>query len=314
MKFIDLFAGLGGFRLGLERLGLKCVFSCEIDETARQVYKDNFGELPHGDIRKVDAQSIPDHDILCGGFPCQAFSLTGQMTGFKHKDGNLYLEVTRILKHKKPRFFILENVKGLEYLEKKAYIKQIIQNLNGIGYQIKILRLNSGYFSVPQSRERIYIVGFKDDQDFFSFEEPKPTGRKNLKDILDPNPEDYLFLKEKRASKFTAFKKDKPLNYQSKLLHQVGIIDEAYKSRARIYSPELCSPTIVAHSDTTKILVDGRIRYLSRRELLQCQGFPKDFKMEVSFTKHKKLVGNAVTTNVITEIGRSLKTLGEPQL
>src|SRR5574344_2158663 len=147
-KFIDLFCGLGGFRIAFEKIGGQCVFSSDIDEKTQNVYKNNFGETPYGDITKISEKDIPDHDILCAGFPCQPFSTAGRRLGFEDTRGTLFFDVARILKEKKPNGFILENVKGLTNHDGGETLNIILNTLNEIGYDYKYQVLNAKNYNV----------------------------------------------------------------------------------------------------------------------------------------------------------------------
>ena len=182
-KFIDLFAGIGGVRLGYERNGMECVFSSEWDKAAQDTYEANFGERPHGDITKIDASEIPDHDILTGGFPCQPFSIIGEGKGFSDTRGTLFFDIERILKAKRPRAVMLENVKQLRSHDKGRTLEVIIKSLEKLGYKVQWQILNGLDYGVPQKRERIIIVGFQENVDF-AFPEKQPDSRPPLKDIL----------------------------------------------------------------------------------------------------------------------------------
>jgi DNA (cytosine-5)-methyltransferase 1 len=161
-KFIDLFAGVGGMRLALEAYGGTCVFSSEWDVHAQKTYAANFGEVPTGDITQVKIKEIPEFDVLSAGFPCQPFSSFGKRAGFKHKtQGTLFFDVLRIIKAKKPRAFILENVKGLVNHDQHRTMKIILDELDAAGYEVRYTILNAANFGVPQHRERVYIVGFR---------------------------------------------------------------------------------------------------------------------------------------------------------
>ena len=188
--FIDLFSGIGGFRLAFESVGGKCIFSSDIDKWANETYYDNFGEYPEGDISKIDANDIPDHDLLCGGFPCQPFSIGGYRKGFCDTRGTLFFEVERILKAKKPQAFLLENVKGLTNHDKGNTFKVIKQSLTKMGYSIFYKVLNSKDYGVPQNRERIYIVGFKNNVSSFVF--PSPIySKSNINELLEHDVEGH---------------------------------------------------------------------------------------------------------------------------
>ncbi|MEJ7174089.1 DNA cytosine methyltransferase [Staphylococcus caprae] len=159
MKFIDLFSGIGGFRIALENSNCKCVFSSEIDKYACQTYSKNFGEFPKGDITKIDLDSIPDHDILCAGFPCQPFSQAGKRLGFDDARGTLFFEVLKILNYKKPKAFILENVAGIVNHDEGKTLNIIEESLKDVGYRFKWKLLNSKNYGVPQNRNRWYCIG-----------------------------------------------------------------------------------------------------------------------------------------------------------
>ena len=180
MKFIDLFCGIGGFRIGFESVKGECVFSSDIDKFACETYNNNFGDYPLSDITLIDEKKIPDFDILCAGFPCQPFSIGGLRKGFQDTRGTLFFDIERIVRVKKPKAFILENVKGLVNHDKGKTLKVILNKLanriNGIenleklddclNYDVHYKVINSKDFGVPQNRERIYIIGFKQNRDF----------------------------------------------------------------------------------------------------------------------------------------------------
>ena len=211
--FIDLFAGIGGIRLGFESVGGKCVFSSEFDEDACKTYEANFGEHPAGDITKIEAGSIPDFDILLGGFPCQAFSIIGKKEGFANETcGTLFFEIERILKEKMPKAFMLENVRNLTAHDSGNTFKIITTHLEALGYHVYSSVLNALDYGVPQKRERIIIVGFLDD---VKFEFPKPvpfSERKSLSDILEVRVDSKYYVKDSiRESRLERLKdKDYP--------------------------------------------------------------------------------------------------------
>lgn len=301
MKFIDLFAGLGGMHLGLSHLG-ECVFASEINKYACQVYLENFNMHPHGDIKKIKAKDVPDHDVLCAGLPCQTFSLTGSRKGFEDERGNLFLDVVRILKKKQPRYYILENVRGLEFIKGGACIKEICKQLNLIGYQTKLLRLNSADYGVPQSRSRIYFVGFNNSADFFKFRAPDPSNKKIvLEDILEES-KDFHWIKPERMKRFLPHD---PIRSEHTVI--AGKFDEVFEARRNVYSVKGCAPTINTKADTVKILIGDKVRHLTARELLRCQGFPESFKLNVSYNQAKILVGNSVSVPVIKAIADQLR-------
>ena len=158
LKFFDLFAGIGGFRLGMERAGHQCVGSCEWDKYARETYKTNFGSYPeYNDVREIKPTELPDFDVLCAGFPCQSFSYSGKRRGFNDTRGTLYFEIIRIAREKRPQYIFLENVRGLLSNDKGNTFKTILKSLDELGYNAEWCLLNSANF-VPQERERVYIL------------------------------------------------------------------------------------------------------------------------------------------------------------
>lgn len=191
-RFIDLFAGLGGFHLALERLGGQCVFAAEWKEHLRDLYKENFNLYPSGDITEVDVESIPDHDVLTAGFPCQPFSKAGDQLGFEcTEQGGLFFDVEKILRQKKPRFFILENVPNLlKHDDGKTWTKiKGILGKGGLDYYIDAAKLSPHHFGIPQIRERVYIIGSKEPLTDFSWPE-RSNNPTSIDDILDENPTD----------------------------------------------------------------------------------------------------------------------------
>ena len=199
-KFIDLFAGIGGFRIAMQNLGGKCVFTSEWDKEAQKTYRANFGEVPFGDITKEETKRfIPDgFDVLCAGFPCQAFSIAGKRGGFEDTRGTLFFDVAEIIKRKKPKAIFLENVKGLRNHDKGKTLETILNVLrNDLGYFVPEPQiLNAKDFGVPQNRERIFIVGFRKDLGIDEFEYPKPSGKKvtiaDIKEKKVPSTKYYL--------------------------------------------------------------------------------------------------------------------------
>jgi len=188
MRFIDLFAGLGGFHLALTRLGHRCVFACEIDDRLRDLYKKNFGFRPHGDVRKLKLKDIPSHDILCAGFPCQPWSKAGEQQGLDcPRWGDLFHHVLRVLKKHKPKYFILENVPNLKFHAKGETWKAMKAELESAGYCVDDRRLSPHLFGIPQVRERIYIVGSRDSKEV-KWPTPKPNVSTTIVHALEEQP------------------------------------------------------------------------------------------------------------------------------
>ena len=292
--FIDLFAGIGGIRLGFEKFNGKCVFSSEWDKHAQDTYEANFGERPHGDITKIDECDIPDHDILLGGFPCQAFSIIGNQKGFADTRGTLFFNIESILKTKRPYAFMLENVKNLRSHEGGRTLKIIINNLEKLGYQVYTTVLNSLEFGVPQKRERTIIVGFLDKIDF-----QFPTANKkrvSLDSILEKDEDVDLrhFASDKiRNNRLVSLKKTPPV---PSIWHE---------NKSGNISPLPYSCALRAGASYNYLLVNG-IRRPTPRELLRLQGFPDNFKIVVPYNQLRKQAGNSVTVPVIEAVARQM--------
>jgi len=189
--FIDLFAGIGGFRIPLQELGGKCVFSSEFNYHSQRAYEYNFGEVPFGDITKLNLDIVPKHDILCAGFPCQPFSISGKMKGFEDTRGTLIYHVFELIEKRQPKVVFLENVKHLVYHDNKRTLSTIVQHLEELGYVVSNKVLNASDFGLPQNRERIIIIGHKETK--FDFAKIKKKSKPALKDFLDKENEfEYL--------------------------------------------------------------------------------------------------------------------------
>lgn len=295
-RFIDLFAGIGGIRLGFESVGGKCVFSSEFDEYACKTYEANFGEHPSGDITKINAKDIPDFDILLGGFPCQAFSIIGKKEGFANETcGTLFFDIERILKEKMPQAFMLENVRNLTAHDKGNTFKVIKQHLEALGYHVYAKVLNALDYGVPQKRERIIIVGFLEDVSF-DFPEPVPESeRKTLSDILEENVDKKYYVRDAIRESRLARLKDKsyPKPYIS------------HENMAGSITPHPYSSALRAGASANYILINDE-RRPTERELLRIQGFPETYKIVVPYGKVKKQTGNSVAVPVIMAVAREM--------
>lgn len=294
--FIDLFAGIGGIRIPFERLGGQCVFSSEWDKFAQQTYAANFNEHPHGDICEIHTDDIPDHDILLGGFPCQAFSIMGKSLGFADTRGTLFFEIERILKAKRPKAFLLENVKQLKGHDKGRTLQVILSKLDGLGYKVKYDVLNALDFGLPQKRERIIIVGFLDHT--IEFEFPKGSDKKlTLSDILEPD--------ETVDKKY--FASDEIIKNRLEKVKGKEIIIPSiwHENKAGDIGINEFSCALRAGASYNYLLVNG-VRRLTPRELLRLQGFPKDFKIVVSDQQIRKQTGNSVAVPVIEAVAKEM--------
>lgn len=295
--FIDLFAGIGGIRIAFERNGMKSVFASEWDEPAQKTYAANFGEVPHGDITKIDANEIPDHDILTGGFPCQPFSIIGARRGFDHEtQGTLFFDIERILKTKRPRAFLLENVKQLRGHDKGNTLRVIIEHLQKLGYKVQYKVFNGLDFGVPQKRERIIIVGFLDDV-HFEFPTKPVTRPVTLSDVLeaDEDVDEKHFLSDKvKKAVNERVRKDYPLP-------SVWHINKSGNVGVHEYS---CA--LRANASYNYLIVNGN-RRLTPREMLRLQGFPDSYKIVVSDTQMRKQAGNSVVIPKIQAVAAEIR-------
>ena len=322
IRFLDWFAGIGGFRLGLERANkeeklvhtrsdiegeevavygnapttqggddssdrsdnpiFRCVGACEIDKYCRWVYAKNFGHQPEwADSRAVDPAGLPDHDLFCAGFPCQAFSVAGKRRGFRDPRGTLFYEIARIVRVKRPRYLLLENVKGLLSVDKGFTFEEILRQLEGLGYVGEWMVLNSKNHGVPQNRERVFIVGH-----------PGGESRPKVFPVKETTGENNLEC--------------------------IGIMKEGYESmptfdgynylpRHRIYNPKGIGRALAVHEDQMPFIkTEQNIRRLTPTECERLQGFPDGWTEGVSDTQRYRMLGNAVTVNVIEAIGREL--------
>jgi len=297
LKFIDLFCGIGGFRVAFEEaceennIESECVFSSDIDKYAQDSYEANFGERPSVDITKIDEKNIPDHDILFGGFPCQPFSIIGQMKGLNDTRGTLFFDIARILKEKKPKAFILENVKQLVGHDGGKTLKVIIQSLKDLGYHVQYSVLNALDFGLPQKRERVVIIGHREPI-MFTFPNPeKPY--KALTDILEKNVDEKFYASEHIRNK--RIEKHKSSYYPS-IWHE-------NKSGNICSYPYSCA--LRAGASHNYLLVNGE-RRLTPREMFRLQGFPDWYKIIVSDAQAKKQAGNAVPVNMIKAVAQKL--------
>lgn len=299
-RFIDLFAGIGGIRIPFNELGGKCVFSSEWDSAACRTYASNFGEVPFGDITKIDASFIPSHDILLAGFPCQAFSIMGKMRGFEDTRGTMFFEVARILAHHHPKAILLENVKQLVGHDKGKTFKVILETLAELGYHVKWKVLNALDFGVPQKRERVIIVGFLDKQaaETFNFEFKKVPY--SLSDILDketdvdPKLIASDTIREKRRNSVLG----KDVFYPS-IWHE-------NKSGNISVLPYACA--LRTGASYNYLLVNG-LRRPTSRELLRLQGFPENFRIVVPHSEIRRQTGNSVAVPMIRAVANKIVKL-----
>lgn len=325
-KGIDLFCGIGGFRIAMEVNNVECVFSSDIDKFAQMTYEANFGEMPSGDITKIKSKDIPSFDILTAGFPCQPFSYAGEKAGFEDKTrGTLFFDICRILKYHKPAMVFLENVKGLVSHKNGRTLETILSNLRSLGYFPHWKVLSSLDFGLPQKRERWYCVAFRTD---IPFEFPKPIGgTPTLRDIVnidDDNPSlrltDFEIERIKYHFEHVQSPDDRVLHDNSKykpntkkgkygvysfqksdgsLRFHVGDRAKTQIQEAFYACLDTYAPTIIANR--TPKLWDIQ-RRLSVLEAMRLQGFSDDFKMPVSDAQAYKQLGNSISVPIVKMI------------
>ena len=326
--FIDLFAGIGGFRIALQELGGKCVYSSEFDAQAQKTYMANYGEMPFGDITKeITKKYIPkEFDVLCGGFPCQAFSLAGRRLGFKDETrGTLFFEIEEILRRHQPKAFFLENVKGLMIHDKGKTIKTILEHLDQVGYDVVPPQIvNAMDFGVPQHRERLYIVGFRKDLniDISKFQYPEPTTpeghRVPFKEIMEKEEvsvkyylsDVYLETLRKHRARHEAA--GHGFGYEIIDVNGVAnaiVVGGMGRERNLVRDDRLTDyrPVTNIHGEVNR---EG-VRKMTPREWARLQGFPDTFKIVVADASAYKQFGNSVAIPAIKATAeKELELLG----
>lgn len=298
---IDLFAGIGGIRLGFQQafgVNIQFVFSSEIDKYAQQTYCANFGEMPFGDITQINEKEIPRHDILLAGFPCQAFSVAGLRKGFEDTRGTLFFDVARIAKKHKPKLIFLENVKGFKNHDKGKTLKVVKETLESLGYQVFYEILNAKNFGLPQNRERIYIVAFLKDkfnEINFDFSELKKINiESRLGNILEKNIDEKYTISDKL---WEGHKRRKAMHEEKGNGFGYSIFDEDSK-----YTSTMSARY---YKDGSEILINQKNknpRKLTPRESARLQGFPENFLIPVSDNQSYKQFGNSVAVPVVRNI------------
>lgn len=305
LSFIDLFCGMGGFRLAFEKNHCKCVFSSDIDPFAQKTYCANFNEIPYGDITKINECDIPDHDILCAGFPCQSFSIAGKRLGFNDTRGTLFFEVARIIKEKKPKAFILENVKGLTNHDSGKTLEVILNTLKELDYDFKYEVLNAKDYNVPQNRERWYCVGFRKDLNInlqeYQFPQKKHL-ENTLNEIIDKETDESY-----KVSSICAYNIDKFLKIKSVEITEDTLAYEIRASRCQFKSDNI-SPCLTAKMGTggnNVPVVVKQQRRLTERECLRIMGYPETYRIGKGSQVYKQ-IGNSVVVPVITLLANEI--------
>lgn len=316
LRFIDLFAGIGGFRLGFESVGCKCVFSSEIDEHACKMYELNFGENPKCDITQLDPKNVPDFDILCAGFPCQAFSICGKQKGFYDETrGTLFFDICRILEEKKPRAFVLENVFNLGKHDSGRTLTVMLSILSELGYTVVYKVLNARDFGVPQNRERIIIIGNREGR-AFDYSKLKINTIDSMKPFLDKTGdfeilptntytilEQSLIKKQLRSGLIFC-------GYRNKRIRTVGVrpgtehLSRVHKQPNRIYDANGVHPTLAAQESSGRYFIkDGDIvRKLTMDECFRFMGFPENYKKTGGTARLYARIGNSICVNMVKAV------------
>ncbi len=313
--FIDLFAGVGGIRLGMQEAGGKCIYSSEWNCQAQKTYLTNYGEMPFGDITKESTKNyIPDNfDVLCAGFPCQPFSISGKQKGFEDTRGTLFFDICSIVSSKKPKVIFLENVKHLVHHDNGNTLKTILSKLKELGYNVTWRVLNGSDYGVPQNRERIIIVGTLDGE--FDFEKVKKKPRPHLIDFLDKEgnfeylaPEEYTLLdnpKEQPESGLIF------AGYRNKSIRKAGVrpgtehLSRVHKQPNRIYSVYGIHPTLPSQESSGRFFVlteEHRVRKLTVNECWRIMGFPESYKKVSPVGDQYKQLGNSVCIPMIEAV------------
>lgn len=314
--FIDLFAGIGGFRIPLQWEGGKCIFSSEFNKDAQKVYERNYGEFPFGDITKIPVEIIPSHDVLCAGFPCQPFSISGKMKGFEDTRGTLIYSVFKIIESKHPKVVFLENVKHLVHHDGGRTLSTILEGLNNLGYKTSYAVLNASNFGVPQNRERIIIIGHREKQ--FDFSKVKKREHVLLKDVLDENRGEFEYLNEPYT--ILSDMKTQPsglifAGYRNKNIRKAGVrpgtehLSRVHKQPNRIYSIEGIHPALPSQESSGRFWIfDGlKVRKLTINECYKIMGFPSDFIKSYNLGEQYRQIGNSVCIPMIQEIIKEIK-------
>ena len=325
--FIDLFSGIGGMRLGFASNGFECLFSSEINKYCRDTYVMNYGEIPVGDIANINPKSIPNHDVLTAGFPCQPFSICGKRKGFSDTRGTMFFHICNIISQKRPHIVLLENVKHILHHDKGKTIQIILESLKELGYNPSLSLENALNYGVPQNRERVIIVASKKDKFDFSLIN-HANSNKIIEDILEKENKSMEYLKKKDYTLI-----DNPViqpksnlifaGYRNKSLRKKGVrlntehLSRVHKQPNRIYSIKGSHPTIPSQESSGRFFIHlpniNKVRKLTIRECYRLMGFPDIFKIHPSISEAYKQIGNSICVPMVNEIAKQIESqiLGE---
>lgn len=316
-RFIDLFCGIGGIRLGMEKAGFECVFSCDINTECQRTYAANFDEIPQGDVKAISIKNLPPYDILCAGFPCQPFSASGRLKGFSDERGTLFFDVCRIIMETQPKVVFLENVKNLVYHDSRRTLETILEKLHDLGYVYEWRILNAIDYGLPQNRERIIIVASKNEP--FNFDNIKTQQRTILYDFLDKDgdfefleKDEYTLIENPVTQKKSGLRF---VGYRNKAIRKNGVrpgtehLSRVHRQTNRIHSVAGSIPTLTSQETSGRyfiMLPDNRVRKLTLDECFRIMGFPKDFKRLSAFTEQYKQMGNSVCVPMISAVADAI--------
>ncbi|MDB9312060.1 DNA cytosine methyltransferase [Spirulina sp. CS-785/01] len=316
LKFVDLFSGIGGFRLGLEQAGYQCVYSCEINPACQEVYYQNFGEYPDGDITKINLHNIPDFDVLTAGFPCQPFSICGKRQGFQDTRGTLFFYICELIEYKQPKVVLLENVKYLLHQDKGRTLDVILYSLEDLGYQVSYKLVNAKDFGVPQNRERVVIIATKDKKFDFDRLNPRHTYHPLKKFLCQSgnfeylDSKDYTLIENPKQQKsgliFVGYRSNKSI-WKKGVRPNTEHLSRVHRQPNRIYSIDGLHPTIPSQETSGRFFIyipeENAVRKLTIQECYKIMGFPENFKRHPNLGECYKQVGNSVCVPMVYELG-----------
>jgi len=317
--FVDLFSGIGGFRIGFEKAGFECLMSSEINDYCKKTYRNNFGESPLCDVTKIPLNEIPDHDVLTAGFPCQPFSICGKKRGFEDTRGTLFFHICEIISAKQPKVVLLENVKHLIHHDSGNTLTVILNSLEELGYHVNFKLLNAKNFGMPQNRERIIIFATKEK--LFNFSKCNFSQTESLKTFLDNDDGDFEFLNKDEYTLIEnpIVQKESGLmfvGYRNKAIRKAGVrentehLSRVHKQPNRIYSVEGTHPTLPSQESSGRFFIyfpdKDAVRKLTIKECYRIMGFPENFKISESKSEAYKQVGNSVCVPMVTELATQI--------
>ncbi len=317
--FIDLFSGIGGFRIGFESAGFECLMSSEINDYCKTTYQNNFGKMPLSDVTKIPLNDIPNHDVLTAGFPCQPFSICGKKRGFEDTRGTLFFHICEIINAKQPKVVLLENVKHLIHHDSGNTLTIILNSLEELGYYVDFKLLNAKNFGIPQNRERIIIFATKEKP--FNFSKCNFTKTNSLEHFLDNDNGDFEFLNKDEYTLIEnpVTQKESGLifvGYRNKAIWKTGIrentehLSRVHRQPNRIYSVRGTHPTLPSQESSGRFFIylpdKDAVRKLTIKECYRIMGFPENFKISESKSEAYKQVGNSICIPMVTELATQI--------